>query len=60
MKSIRQQLCRLALEESGQDLLEYAFVVGLIALAAIAALSHLSQAIALLLNTVSDRLATIT
>jgi Flp pilus assembly pilin Flp len=57
MKSIRQQLYRLALEESGQDLLEYAFVVGLIALAAIAALTNLSQGIVSLLSAVSNKLA---
>jgi Flp pilus assembly pilin Flp len=57
MKSIRQQLYRLALEESGQDLLEYAFVVGLIALAAIAALTNLSQGIVSLLSAVSNKVA---
>ena len=45
MKRQWQFLRALYVEESGQDLIEYALIVGLIALVAIAAIGALGQAI---------------
>jgi Flp pilus assembly pilin Flp len=53
-------ICVLWREDSGQDLVEYAFIVGLIALASIAAMSNLAHSLASLLNAVGDTLVNAT
>ncbi|MGH9773576.1 MAG: Flp family type IVb pilin [Candidatus Acidiferrales bacterium] len=55
---MRNLLVRLWQEESGQDLTEYALLVVLISLAAIAAMKNLATAIGTVFNTASTNLAT--
>lgn len=57
---MKQWVVRLALEESGQDLIEYALIAGLIGLGAVTALSSLQHSIATLLSAVSSRLSNMT
>ena len=54
--SMRNILVAFAREESGQDLIEYALVAGLIALGAIAAMTGLSGKIGNAFNTVGNNL----
>jgi pilus assembly protein Flp/PilA len=56
MKTIRQMLFRFMKDESGQDLIEYALVAGLIALGAIVAMGGLSTKIGSAFNTVGNNL----
>ena len=56
MKNISQLIRTFAQDESGQDLIEYALVAGLIGLGAVAAMSSLSNAISNALSTVGSRL----
>lgn len=60
MEKMKQWVVRLALEESGQDLIEYALIAGLIGLGAVTALSSLQHSIATLLSAVSSRLSNMT
>lgn len=56
MKNISQLIRTFAQDESGQDLIEYALVAGLIGLGAVAAMTSLSTAISTALSTVGSRL----
>ena len=56
MKYISQLIRTFAQDESGQDLIEYALVAGLIGLGAVAAMSSLSGAISGAFSNVSSRL----
>ncbi len=56
MKNVVQLMRTFARDESGQDLIEYALVAGLIGLGAVAAMSSLSTAIGTAFNNVSSRL----
>jgi pilus assembly protein Flp/PilA len=49
-------MLNLIAEESGQDLIEYALVAGLIGLAAVAAMSTLATKISTAFNTVGSQL----
>lgn len=53
---LKQRLTNFLREESGQDLIEYALVAGLIALGAIAAMTGLSGKIGNAFNTVGNNL----
>ena len=53
---LRQKLSDLAADESGQDLIEYALIAGLIGLAAVVAMSGLATKIKLVFNTVGNNL----
>jgi pilus assembly protein Flp/PilA len=57
MRGICDCLRGLLRDESGQDLIEYAMVAGLIGLGAVIAMSGLSGKIANSFNTVGNRLA---
>jgi pilus assembly protein Flp/PilA len=46
MKTIKQLLARLMVEDSGQDLIEYALVAALVGLGAVAAMGTLKNAVA--------------
>jgi pilus assembly protein Flp/PilA len=48
----------MLLDESGQDLIEYALVAALIALAATAGMSQVADAINLAFSTIGDKLGT--
>jgi pilus assembly protein Flp/PilA len=56
MNSLKNKLVAFANDESGQDLIEYALVAGLIALGAIAAMTGLSGKIGTAFNTVGNNL----
>jgi pilus assembly protein Flp/PilA len=56
MNSLKNKLVAFAKDESGQDLIEYALVAGLIALGAIAAMTGLSGKIGTAFNTVGNNL----
>lgn len=56
MKNISQSIRKFAQDESGQDLIEYALVAGLIGLGAIAAMNSLSTAISTAFSSVSSKL----
>ncbi len=56
MKNIMQLVRTFAKDESGQDLIEYALVAGLIGLGAVTAMGSLSTAIGGAFNSVSSRL----
>ncbi len=56
MKKLKQLVLDFAQDESGQDLIEYALVAGLIGLGAVAAMSNLSTAISGAFSTVSSKL----
>jgi pilus assembly protein Flp/PilA len=56
MKNIMQLIRTFAKDESGQDLIEYALVAGLIGLGAVTAMGSLSGAIGNAFNSVSSRL----
>ena len=45
MKNMKQLLNNLIVEESGQDLIEYALIVGLLAFGCAACMSHLAASI---------------
>jgi pilus assembly protein Flp/PilA len=46
MKNMKQLLTRLMVEDSGQDLIEYALVAALVGLGAVAAMGTLKNAVA--------------
>ncbi len=56
IKRIKQAVIRFMQDESGQDLIEYALVAGLIALGAVAAMTGLSGKIGNAFNTVGNNL----
>jgi pilus assembly protein Flp/PilA len=56
MKHYREALKNLLRDDSGQDLIEYALVAGLIGLAAVAAMSTLANTIGNAFNTVGNSL----
>lgn len=56
MHNLKNISARLLNDESGQDLIEYALVAGLIALGAIAAMTTLSTTIKTAFNTVGTNL----
>lgn len=58
MKTLISILCRLHNDEAGQDLIEYALVAALIALAATAGMNTLATGINDAFGTVSNRLVT--
>jgi pilus assembly protein Flp/PilA len=55
-KKIKQAFVAFMKDESGQDLIEYALVAGLIALGAVAAMTGLSGKIGTAFNTVGNNL----
>jgi pilus assembly protein Flp/PilA len=55
-KQIKQAVVTFLQDESGQDLIEYALVAGLIALGAVAAMTGLSGKIGTAFNTVGNNL----
>jgi len=56
MKSIKHVFAAFVNDESGQDLIEYALVAGLIGLGAVVAMSGLSTKIGTAFNTVGNNL----
>ncbi len=56
MRKMKRLMCRLAREESGQDVAEYAFILALIALGTIVVTGHLGSTIANTLMTYGSRL----
>jgi pilus assembly protein Flp/PilA len=56
INSLKKMFVAFAKDESGQDLIEYALVAGLIALGAIAAMTGLSGKIGNAFNTVGNNL----
>jgi pilus assembly protein Flp/PilA len=56
MKRIKQAFIAFMQDESGQDLIEYALVAGLIGLGAVVAMTGLSGKIGNALNTVGNNL----
>jgi pilus assembly protein Flp/PilA len=57
MKNIKQVLAAIMRDESGQDLIEYALVAGLIGLGAVVAMTGLSGKIGNAFNSVGNSLA---
>ena len=58
MKNIKQLFQNLMVEESGQDLIEYALVAALVGLGAVAAMKGLSNSIGNTFNGVGTSLTT--
>jgi pilus assembly protein Flp/PilA len=58
MQNLKQLMKNLIVEESGQDLIEYALVAALVALGAVASMKSLAGAINNAFNTVSTQLTT--
>jgi pilus assembly protein Flp/PilA len=58
MKNMKQLLKNLVVEESGQDLIEYALVAALVGLASITAMKGLSSSIGNAFNSVGTSLST--
>jgi pilus assembly protein Flp/PilA len=56
MKNLKQIMNNLIVEESGQDLIEYALVAGLIGLAAVTAMNTLATKIGTAFNNVGSSL----
>jgi pilus assembly protein Flp/PilA len=56
MKNFKQIVSNLIAEESGQDLIEYALVAGLIGLAAVTAMTSLAGKISTAFNAVGSQL----
>ena len=56
MKNIAQFILKFAKDESGQDLIEYALVAGLIGLGAVTAMGGLSGAISNAFTSISGKL----
>ncbi len=50
-------LRKLFIEESGQGMVEYGLILGLISIVAIAALTATGKSVQTMLNTVSDKMA---
>ena len=60
MSNIRETLVRLHREDSGQDLIEYALIAALIALAATVGMGTVAKAINEAFSSIGDKLATYT
>jgi pilus assembly protein Flp/PilA len=60
MSNIRETLVRLHGEDSGQDLIEYALIAALIALAATVGMGTVAKAINEAFSSIGDKLATYT
>jgi len=60
MTAMKQLLTKLAKEDSGQDLIEYALVAALIGLGAVASITTLKNTIANTFNTVGSQLTNAT
>jgi pilus assembly protein Flp/PilA len=58
MKNLKRILSGLLVDESGQDLIEYALVAALIALGATAAMTSLAGSISTAFSTVGTKLTT--
>jgi pilus assembly protein Flp/PilA len=58
MKNLKRILSGLLVDESGQDLIEYALVAALIALGATAAMTSLAGSISTAFSTVGSKLTT--
>jgi pilus assembly protein Flp/PilA len=58
MQNLKQIMNNLIVEESGQDLIEYALVAALVGLGAVASMKSLAGAINNAFNTVSTQLTT--
>jgi pilus assembly protein Flp/PilA len=58
MQNLKQIMNNLIVEESGQDLIEYALVAALVGLGAVASMKSLAGAINNAFNTVSTSLTT--
>ena len=58
MKNLITRMRALTRDDSGQDLLEYALLVALIALVAVAAVTSSGQAVNKIFDTVSSKLST--
>jgi pilus assembly protein Flp/PilA len=58
MKNMKQILKSLIVEDSGQDLIEYALVAALVGLGAVAAMKGLSNTIGNTFNGIGSQLAT--
>ena len=58
MKNLITRMRALTRDDSGQDLLEYALLVALIALVAVAAVTSSGQAVNKIFDTVSSKLTT--
>jgi len=58
MQNLKQIINNLIVEESGQDLIEYALVAALVGLGAVASMKSLAGAINNAFNTVSTSLST--
>jgi len=58
MKNMKQLLKNLVVEESGQDLIEYALVAALVGLGAVAAMKGLSNSIGNTFNGIGTQLTT--
>jgi len=58
MQNLKQIMNNLIVEESGQDLIEYALVAALVGLGAVASMKSLAGAINNAFNTVSTSLST--
>ncbi len=56
MQNTKQLMKNLLVEESGQDLIEYALVAALVGLGAVAAMGNLANAIKNSFNTVANSL----
>ena len=56
MKNLKQLMNNLIVEESGQDLIEYALVAALVGLGAVASMKGLAGAINNAFNSVSNQL----
>ena len=56
MKNVKQLLANLMLEDSGQDLIEYALLAALVGLGAVAAMKGLSNSIGKTFNSVGNSL----
>jgi len=56
MQSVRQLLMKLATEDSGQDLIEYALVAALVGLGAVASISGLANSIESNFNSIGSAL----
>ncbi len=56
MQNMKRIMNNLILEESGQDLIEYALVAALVGLGAVAAMGNLANAIKNSFNTVANSL----
>ena len=57
MKNIKQVFAAIMRDESGQDLIEYALVAGLIGLGAVAVMSGFSGTVGNVFSTVGNNLA---